>query len=333
MSEIKYKVALVGCGSISQNHLAALKEIPYVKVVALCDKIPERALAMRERFVPEARIYESFDELLKSEKLDAIHIATPHFLHAPMAIAALERNINVFLEKPMCISREEISALIEAEKRSSARVCVSFQNRFLDIYRLAKKYAEADGVKSAYGTVIWERNEQYYLGTDWRGRKATEGGGVLINQAIHTLDMLTFILGKPKYIWATTANHHLKEKIDVEDSAEGLIEFENGKTANFYATTSFRFADKTTLYIKTENHEIQINGNQIYVDGEKQTPDTQGFEQIGKQCYGTGHYTIVRMFYEALESGEKMPVTLEEAQWALRILLAAYESNDEKVEI
>ena len=333
MTEIKYEIALVGCGGISQNHFAALNTLPYVKVVALCDKVRERALVAKERFAPEARVYESFDELLNCERLDAIHIATPHFLHASMAMAALERNINVFLEKPMCITREEIDALIEAEKRSSARVCVSFQNRFLDIYKLAKKYAETDGVKSAYGTVIWERNEQYYLGTDWRGRMATEGGGVLINQAIHTLDMLTFILGKPKYIWATTANHHLKDKIEVEDSAEGLIEFKNGKTANFYATTSFRFCDKTTLYIKTENHEIQINGNEIYIDGEKQTPESSGFEQVGKQCYGTGHYTIVRMFYEALESGEKMPVTLEEAQWAVRILLAAYKSHDEKTEV
>ena len=329
-----YKVALVGCGAIAQNHLAAIALLNHVKVVALCDKIRSKAEALCERFTLSAKIYENFDELLEKEELDAVHIATPHFLHAPMAIKALERGINVFLEKPMCISRAEIDALIDAERRSSGRVCVCFQNRFNETTLLAKKIMREDaGPLSAYGTVIWERDENYYTSTDWRGRLATEGGGVLINQAIHTLDMITFILGKPKYVWATTANHHLKDKIEVEDSSEGLIEFESGKRANFFATTSFKFMNKTTVYIKTKNHEIEILGNEIFIDKEKQTPESSGFTQIGKECYGTGHYTIVRKFYEALESGERMPVTLQEAQWAVRILLAAYKSNDEKTEV
>ena len=329
-----FRVALVGCGTIAPNHLAALVAIPYVKVTALCDKRPENAAAMKEQFALKAKIYESYDELLKCEQLDAVHIATPHFLHAEMTVKALDLGLNVFLEKPMCISEDEINTLLLAEKRSTGRVCVSFQNRFNETTLLAKKLIEEDGgAISAYGTVIWERDEDYYLKSDWRGRRATEGGGVLINQAIHTLDLLSFFLGKPRFIWATTANHHLKGKIEVEDSSEGMIEFESGAFANYYATTSSHNASTTTVYIKTKNHKINISGAEIYIDDEKQAPDTCGNPQIGKDCYGKGHYTLIRKFYEALLTGDEMPVTLESAQWAVRILLAAYKSNDNKTEI
>lgn len=325
---------MVGCGTIAPNHLSALGVLENVKVVALCDVKKERAEAMREKFVPDASVYESFDELLSSETLDAIHIATPHYLHAKMAIKALGMGLNVFLEKPMCISREEIDALLEAERESTGRICVSFQNRFNETTLLAKQIiAEDGGVIGAYGTVIWWRDEDYYLKSGWRGSKTTEGGGVLINQAIHTLDMLTYVMGEPRYVTATTANHHLKGKIDVEDSAEGMIEFESGKTASFFATTSFRGQDKTTIFIKTKNHTIDILGPDIYVDGDRITPESSGNPQIGKDCYGKGHFTLIRKFYEALESGERMPVTLAEAQWAVRILLASYESGDERVPV
>ena len=334
MSEKIYRVAVVGCGTIAPNHLSALGVLENVKVVALCDVKKERAEAMRENFAPTASVYESFDELLSAETLDAVHIATPHYLHAKMAIKALGMGLNVFLEKPMCISREEIDALLEAERKSTGRICVSFQNRFNETTLLAKQIiAEDGGPIGAYGTVIWWRDEDYYLKSGWRGSKTTEGGGVLINQAIHTLDLLTYVMGKPRYVTATIANHHLKGKIDVEDSSEGLIEFESGKTASFYATTSFMGQDKTSVFIKTENHAIDILGEDIYVDSERVTPEASVVPRVGKACYGKGHFTLIRKFYEALESGERMPVTLEDAQWVVRILLAAYESYDEKTSV
>ena len=334
-SEVKHqKVALVGCGAIAPNHLTALNELPNVSVVALCDKRPENAQKMRDEYCQGARIYTDLDTMLENEDLDSLHITTPHFLHAPMAINALERGINVFLEKPMCISRDEIKALLAAEARSTGRICVCFQNRFNATTELAESIIESDGgAISAYGTVIWDRSEEYYLESDWRGSMATEGGGVLINQAIHTLDLLCHFLGRPKSLYATTANHHLKDKIEVEDSSEGMIEFESGAFANFYATTSFRGANETNLFIKTKNHSIQITNSDIFIDSEKQDPESCTYAQVGKDCYGKGHYTLIKKFYEALASGEELPVTLESAQWALRILLAAYESNDTQTEV
>ncbi len=331
MKRKTFKTALVGCGAIAPNHLAALATLDNVSVTALCDTKLERAEAMRDAYAQSARVYADFDEMLLSEELDSIHITTPHYLHAPMAIKALEKGLNVFLEKPMCISREEIDALLRAEKASDGKICVCFQNRFNETTNLAKKLVEEDGgAESAYFTVVWQRDSAYYLNSGWRGKWATEGGGVLINQAIHSLDMLTYLLGKPDHLYATTANHHLKDEIEVEDSSEGMIVFESGKRANFYATTSFSAGNETNIYIKTKNHAIEIIDSEIYVDKVRQTTQNTGNPQIGKDCYGKGHYTLIAKYYESLEKDEEVPVSLESAQWAVRILLAAYESHDQK---
>ena len=330
-----YNVALVGCGTIAPNHLRALLAIPYVKIVALCDKNREKAEKRKAEFSLEANIYDDFLTMLNSEALDSVHIATPHYLHASMTVAALERNINVFLEKPACISTEELIVMMEAEKKSSAKLCVCFQNRFNPATVIAKKIAEEDGgIKSAFGSVFWYRNEKYYTESGWRGKYATEGGGVMINQAIHTIDLLCYYLGAPKSVTATIANHHLKDIIEVEDSCEGLIRFDNGKTANFYATTSFDGRDATLLYLVTEKkRRIQIQYSAVYVDGEKVDDPSLVADYVGKECYGNGHTYLIAKYYEALKDSKEMPVTLDSAQYALRILLAAYKSNDKETEI
>ena len=334
MDTKSYRVAVVGCGGISANHISAILECDSIEITALCDVKPERAEARKQGFNLNAKIYSDFQEMLANEELDAIHIATPHYLHAPMAIAALERGINVFLEKPMCISREEIEKLLAAEKNSTAKICVCFQNRFNPSTVKARSIAEEDGgVITAYGTVFWERNERYYTESGWRGSYATEGGGVMINQAIHTIDLLCQFLGTPTKLVATKAKHHLKDVIEVEDSCEGLITFDSGKFGNFYATTSFHTFDSTGIFLKTANHVIEMRHGHLYVDFEKCDPDVEDTKVIGKPCYGSGHFILIKEFYDALRSGREMPVTLESAQWAVRILLSAYESNDAEINV
>lgn len=330
MDNKTFRVALVGCGSIAPNHFAALSELPNVSVVAVCDKIEEKAKQMIQKFNLDAKAYIDYKEMIISECLDAIHISTPHFLHSEMTIFALEHNVNVFLEKPMCISIEEIHAMIDAEKKSKARVCVCFQNRFITATKKAKEIVEADGgAIAAYGSVFWQRTVPYYTDSDWRGRYATEGGGVMINQAIHTIDLVCQFLGTPKKLWATKANHHLKDIIEVEDTCEGMIEFESGRYGNFYATTSFHGWDSTKIFILTKNHKLEIAPPALYIDGEKFEIENEP-AHVGKACYGNGHYVLIEKFYSALQNGDAMPVSLESAQYAVRVLLAAYKSNDQE---
>ncbi len=341
-----FKIALVGCGSIATVHLKSIAALPHVKVIALCDINPEKAEGHKVKYGLDATVYESFDKMLECETLDAIHITTPHYLHAPMTIAALKKDINVFLEKPICISNEEISELLDAEAKSNAKVCVCFQNRFNPSTLIAKKIASEDGgVKSAFGSIFWNRNAAYYTESGWRGSYATEGGGVMINQAIHTIDLLCEFIGTPDTVTATIANHHLKDVIEVEDTCEGIIKFTNGKKANFYTTTSFDGKDTTLIFLFTEHHIIEIRHMDIIVDGVKvdvknleNNSSSDGDERsakgfFGKDCYGNGHPYTIKKFYECLASGEEMPVTLANSQYALKILLAAYKSNDNEIKI
>ena len=334
MSDKKtYRVALVGCGVISANHLTPLTKIDNIKIVALCDIVPERAESRKNEFKLDCEIYTDYYEMIDKEKPDAVHICTPHYLHCDMACYALGNGINVFLEKPMCINAEEITRLLEAEKNSDAKITVCFQNRFNPVTTVARRIADEDGgVISAYGAVFWERGERYYLDSGWRGSLKTEGGGVMINQAIHTIDLICQFLGKPTTICATKANHHLKGVIDVEDSCEGVIGFDTGKHASFYATTAFHKRDCTEVCLITKNHEIIIRNPYLYVDGvavDLEIPT----EYVGKACYGAGHNTLIEDFYTAIENGTDVPVSLESAQYAVRILLAAYKSNDSEIPV
>lgn len=330
-----FNVALVGCGTIAPNHLSALTKIPNVKIVALCDKNLEKASKRKAEYSLDANIYDDFLTMLDTEKLDSVHVATPHYLHCEMTVEALKRGINVFLEKPACISNDELEIMKRAEEASEAKICVCFQNRFNPSTTIAEKIAEEDGgIISAFGSVFWYRSEPYYTNSGWRGAYATEGGGVMINQAIHTIDLLCHFLGKPESVIATKANHHLKGIIEVEDSCEGIVRFENGKKANFYATTSFEGRDATILYLVTEKKRaVQIQYSSVYVDGEKIDDPSLVTDFVGKECYGNGHNYLIAKYYDALASDKDMPVTLESAQYALKILLAAYNSSDEETKI
>ena len=332
MNKHIFRVALVGCGVIAPNHLTALAELNETEVVALCDVRPERAEQRRAEFAPQARVYTDYLTMLDREKPDAVHIATPHYLHARMAIEALRRGIHVFLEKPLAVSEEEISALLDEELRSGARLCVCFQNRFnRSVAEAARIAAEDGGVVSAFAAVVWQRDEVYYRSGDWRGKKATEGGGVLINQAIHTIDLLCYFLGKPQKIEASVANHHLRGVIEVEDTAEARITFGDGRVACLYATTAFCGGDYTSLLLNTAHHAIEIRGSKLLVDDRLVLEEN--FDAIGKACYGSGHVKLIEAFYQALEKGEAAPVTAGSAQYALRTLLAAYRSLGETFDI
>ena len=293
---------------------------------------PERAEKKREEHGLDSKIYTSYEEMLDTEELDAVHICTPHYLHAQMAIYALRRNINVLLEKPMCISREQIRELIDAEKESTAVVSVCFQNRFNRATRQAKKIIDADGgAISAYGTVLWDRQEKYYTESDWRGRWETEGGSVMINQAIHTVDLLGYFLGKPQSVTATIANHHLAGVIDTEDTAEGIIKYDTGAQACFYATTAYSGASITRIFILTKSHRLEIVPPNLFVDGRVMEEDAAKSEFATKECYGDGHRHLITAFYDALELGTPHPVPLKSAQYALSAVLAAYESNGREI--
>ena len=329
----KFKVCIIGCGVIFRNHIVSLLALDNVEISALCDIKAEKAERMRNEYALDCPVYSDYIKMLDEINPDAVHILTPHYLHTQMTLDALERNINVFLEKPICIKEDDIQKLIDAESKSKARVCVSFQTRYNKAVKIAKQIIDEDG-GAIYGSgaVIWNRSDEYYASGDWRGKCATEGGGVLINQAIHTIDLLHFFLGIPKKVQAICSKMRHGESVEVEDTCQCIIDFDNGKRANLLATTTYCGHDSTTLRIESKNHVVEIRDQWLYVDGELiETEKSESY--IGKKCYGNSHMIAIESFYTALSEGSDMQIPLSDAQYAVKIILAAYKSNSQIIEL
>lgn len=247
------KTCLVGCGGIAAVHGSVLTSGIDTEFVAAADIKLEKAQSYAENF--HTKPYPSLESMLEAEKPDVLHICTPHYLHVPMAIYSLERNINVFMEKPPAISFDQLEELKKAAAKSDAQLGFCYQNRYNASIRAAKDLIDSGKFGKVLGArafVTWCRGAAYYTESGWRGSLKTEGGGVLINQSVHTQDLLCFLLGDPTAVDATMTNHHLKDVIEVEDTLESYIDF-NGVHASFYATTSYcadvrcRTADRNCL--------------------------------------------------------------------------------------
>ena len=196
----------------------------------------------------------------------------------------------------------------------------------------AKQRLEGQKVKSAYGSLIWCRDEKYYAQGEWRGKWATEGGGVMINQALHTLDLLQWFCGMPNSVTATVNNHSLKNKIEVEDTAFG--NFKVSDTANFVisATNSAKHSFPIVLNFASERDVIQITMDNVIINGEFFVKK-DGKSAIGKEVWGTGHVKLIADYYNKLSSGEKFPIDFYEASKVVKLILSMYASNGKEIPI
>ena len=211
------KAAIIGLGVIGKVHYDVLKR-QGEDIVALCD-----IDAAKLNGYDNVKKYFDYKKMLDEEQIDVVHICTPHYLHADMTIYALERNVNVLCEKPLCIKKEDVARIIDAENKPEAMLGVCLQNRYNKSSQFVKRYFQNKKIDFAFGNVLWHRDKAYYASGEWRGKKETEGGGVLINQAIHTLDLMQWICGEPTSVCANTYNYSLKDVIEVEDTAVALF--------------------------------------------------------------------------------------------------------------
>ncbi len=312
------KTAVVGIGIIGKVHLDVLDELG-VTPVAVCD-INENKI----KDITQSEKYTDYLTMLDSAKPEIVHICTPHYLHADMIIEALNRNINVLCEKPLCIKVEDIDRIIDAEKKSKAQLGVCHQNRYNPENVYVKEYIKDKKVLSGYGTVIWERGADYYAQDAWRGKWETEGGGTLINQALHTLDLMQWFVGFPQEVKATVSNLTLKNEIEVEDTASVLCS--GNANFSFYSTNGSKANFPVTVTLRLENEIMSIFDGKVVTDSQ-----TKNFKKntaiYGKNCYGTGHFGLIKDFYDCVETGRKFLIDGSEASKVIRIILATYKSN------
>lgn len=321
------RVGIVGCGGIAQVHAAVLDRLEQTALVACADIAPERAEAMAAKY--GCRAYASMEAMLDAERLDAVHLCTPHHLHAPMAEAAAGRGVAVFTEKPPVTGRDQWEQLRRAAARVPLGVC--FQNRYRpNVIRLRQLLSEETfgAPVGARAFVTWRREAPYYRDSGWRGAWATEGGGALINQSIHTLDLLVWLLGAPQAVEARLANHHLKGVIEVEDTVEAYLVL-GGKPAVFYATNAYTQDAPVFLEVQAERATLRLSGDALEIarDGDVRRETFPQPETLGKGYWGNGHLPCIEDFYRCLASGAPYGNDLASFADTVEAMLQIYEQN------
>lgn len=305
-----FKVALVGLGDISDIHIHALRGLEQVTIVAVCDLD-----ATLFKKVPEARGYEKVEDMLKEEEIHALHVLLPHYLHAPITKLALKHNIHVFLEKPAGITLKEIYELEEVEEKSQGKVCLCLQNRINKTTIALKEALLKEQVQGVMAEVPWCRPEAYYTLKPWRGSKALAGGGHMINQGLHTLDLMSYILGPIAWVRGEAMNL-LPYDIQVEDTVNARVQYKSGVMGYYTGTNASdkNHSVKISVTCKSGKYIMKDYSLSFYDDNNEEHFMVEDEKLEGtKSYYGAGHKTLIEMFYEALEHNEPMPVPVGEA--------------------
>ena len=325
------RVGIVGLGAISPLHIRAILKNGQ-KITAICDVDPEKRQKVNAEFGLNAEEYSDYNALLASGKVDVVHVCTPHYLHAEIICMALGANIHVLCEKPLAINFEQLNAIEKAVSNSSATLGVCFQNRYNASVLYLKEFFKGKEITAATANLVWQRDEKYYASGAWRGKKQYEGGGVMINQAIHTLDLLQWFCGMPESVIAHCSNNSLKNVIDVEDTAFGCFTLKNGGNFIINATNSAASCFPIVLMFQSKTDAVELSGDNLIVNG-KFVTKSDGAPIFGKEEWGVGHDKLIKEFYNCLENGKKFPIDFYEASKTVKLILKMYQSNGEKVNI
>lgn len=291
-------VGIVGCGSIAQVHAQILSQMEEVSFKACADIRPERAKAMADRY--GLTPYSSLEDMLAAESLDVLHICTPHYLHTPMLQQAAEHGVAVFTEKPPVIDRNQWADFERLSQQIPVGIC--FQNRYNANVQELKRIL-TDGrygkMKGARAFMTWSRGETYYTESGWRGAWATEGGGALINQAIHTLDLFVWLLGKPDSVQCSMKNHHLQGTIEVEDTCEAYLRYDACPVL-LYATTAYSMDAPIQIEFHFERAVVRLENDcmDILHDGKTEHHEYQTMPALGKDYWGVSHTACIHDFYD-----------------------------------
>lgn len=338
----QFRVGLIGCGAISHVHLRALNELPFTKLTAVCDIREERAKAAAQQF--DCRPYTDYKLMLEQESLDVVHICTPHYLHSEMTIFAAGKGLHVLTEKPMSVSLQQADDMIRACKESRVSLGVIFQNRYNAGSVMVKETLESGElgrILSARLRVHWYRSDEYYSSSDWKGTWDKEGGGVMINQAIHTMDLLRWLIDSPiEYVDANISNR-FHPGIEVEDCAEGVVKYKNGVITIFHAVNYYSFDSPVEIEIHCENGLVRMISDQAVIkfnDGREMKADRKPCEKPdpdspAKDYWGLSHTEQIRDYYLSLQKGEKPFIDGEEGRKTQALICALYQSGRQKEKV
>lgn len=332
------KYALIGCGRIATNHIKSAKENG-LEIVAVCDILPEsmQTLLDKHDLGSDASIkrYTDYKKLIDENELDLVAVATCSDMHSEIALYAIERSINVIIEKPMTMSVSVAKLIVKRSKEKGVVVSVCHQNRFNIAVQETRKALESGRFgKLSHGAihVRWNRNKEYYDQASWRGTWKQDGG-CLMNQCIHGVDLLIWMLGEVETVYGVVRNRQ-HPFIEAEDIGMAVLTFKNGAVATIEGTTNVYPKNlEETLYLFGEKGTVKLGGkstNAIDVWNflEENNADAleTGFEEQTVNVYGNGHISLYRNVINAIRTGEKPLIDAEAGMHAVEVILAIYQS-------
>jgi UDP-N-acetyl-2-amino-2-deoxyglucuronate dehydrogenase len=324
--------AVIGCGTISVVHLGAITGLDGVDLVGVCDTDADRAAEVGEKYgVPW---FTDHHELLATVRPQVVHICTPHNEHVPVAIDSLDDGVAVLVEKPVAHTVAEAERLLAAHRaHPGLKIGVCLQNRYNASVQAARALlgtGELGRVLGASATLLWHRDPAYYEARPWRGRKGDSGGGVLINQAIHTLDLLQWLLGDVARVRGNTGRYALDGIVDVEDTASVVLDHAGGARSVVFATLANVTDAPVTLEIVTERAVLLIRGDLTVTyldDGRTETVAERRVATGGKSYWGVSHDLLIADFYRVLDQPQPFWIDPEEATRSLRLVDRIYRLN------
>ncbi|HWT75866.1 MAG TPA: Gfo/Idh/MocA family oxidoreductase [Mobilitalea sp.] len=331
----KMKVAMIGCGRISEMYLDVFKELQdTLEVVYAVDKDINKA----EKFATEfsgCTALADYRECL-DKGIDVFHIATPHNLHPIISIDAMKHGINVLTEKPMAIELQDADRMIQVSKQCGVKLGVIFQTRYVKGCQEIKKLIE-DGrlgrIISARSYLSWSRSDGYYLESDWKGTWDKEGGGVLIDQAIHSIDRVQWLVGSEVEWIEGKISNRLHNIIKVEDVAEAFVKFKNGCVYQLYACNCYGYDAPIEIEIVGEKGKAGLKQDLAWVriDGEEPYEIRDGYDglSVGPDYWGCSHVTQIKDFYHSILQDEPVAIDGASGRKALVIIKGIYKSSKE----
>ena len=333
------RIGLVGLGTMGRGHLSKETALPEVHIVGVADVDSAAVQSISQTYdIPG---YSSYQDLIKSGTCEAILIATPHPFHAPIAIEAARHGLHVLSEKPIAVTVAEADTMLAATKKAGVLLGVMFQTRTEPQFKLAHDLLTSGAIGLLYRSVMvashWYRTQAYYDSGSWRGTWMGEGGGVLMNQSPHSLDMFIWLGGKPSRVEARTSTRF--HRIEVEDTAEAMLDYGGDHTGYLYTTTA-EWPGDDRYEFTGERGKLVIVGRSVRlyrsVERVQNTIDhlavwgkpTGAWEDIPVEGEAPGHAAVVAQFARAVRLGEPMVATGEDGVNSLELGNAIMLSGD-----
>jgi predicted dehydrogenase len=334
-------IGIIGGGGISDTHARAASETDGVELAAFYGDNFEKTAQLSERY--SGRVCRDFESFLNHRPMDFVIIGSPSALHAEQGIAAARRGLHVLTEKPIDVTSAQADALINECARAQVKLGVCFQDRVApDIVRLKQLIDEGRVGKPIIcsGYVKWYRPPDYYAGSRWRGTRALDGGGALMNQGVHTVDLLLWLMGDVERVYACTLT--ALHNIEVEDTVVATLEFRNGAVGTIEAGTSIYPGYQRRVEVSGSEGTIVLEQDRI-VRADLRTPDpglviesesnTNASASSPIVSDVSGHRRLIEDFLRAIESGGRPICDGHEGRRSVELIEAIYESSGKGVPV